>query len=214
MSFVTLLSQTELMDISEKKKELRRHYSSRRNALDVTKLRSASHKICDQLLRLIRDMHADTVLLFYPVKNEPDLRELVSILNRDGICTAFPISVTDPVSLDFRLVTDVDDMESGTYGIREPSRCASVPKISSSTVCVVPALAFDRHGFRLGYGKGFYDRFLADFDGVSVGVTYDGFIADELPCDGYDLCVDMIITEGGVILPDENDKSFIYPEKS
>ena len=213
-SFATPLSQTEPMDISERKKELRRHYSSKRTALDTTYVQSASQEICDNLLRLIRDRHADTVLLFHPIKNEPDLRSLVSILNREGICTAFPISVTEPVGLDFHVVADVNDMEVGTYGIREPDKYAPMPKISSRSVCVVPALAYDRYGFRLGYGKGFYDRFLADFDGVSVGITYDGFIADKLPRDRYDLCVDTIITERGVILPDEIDKSIICPEKT
>ena len=201
------------MEIFEKKRELRRYYSSEREGLDRLTVKYASCKIGLCLHDLIQRRRADTVLLFYPIKNEPDLLPLVNILNREGIAVGFPISVTDPVSLDFRRVERIDDMETGAFGIFEPSKDSPKAELSSSTICVVPALAFDRDGYRLGYGKGFYDRFLADFKGLSVGVTYDGFIADSLPRDEYDLCVDMIITQGGVVLPDEVNKSIIYPEK-
>ncbi len=201
------------MELFEKKKELRRYYSEQRGGLDSLTVKYASFKICEHLLALIQRRRADTVLLFYPIKNEPDLLPLVNILNREGISVGFPISVTDPVSLDFRRVERVEDMEEGTYGICEPSKTAPSVEIGSSTVCVVPALAFDKEGYRLGYGKGFYDRFLADFEGLSVGVAYDIFVADELPRDKYDLCVDMIITQGGVILPNEVNKSTIRPQK-
>lgn len=201
------------MELFEKKKELRRYYSEQRGGLESLTVKYASFKICEHLLDLIQRRRADTVLLFYPIKNEPDLRHLVEIFNREGISVGFPISVTDPVSLDFRRVERIDDMEVGAFGICEPSKTAPSVEIGSRTVCVVPALAFDREGYRLGYGKGFYDRFLADFEGLSVGVTYDALIVDELPRDKYDLCVDMIITQGGVILPDEVNKSNIRPEK-
>lgn len=201
------------MEIFEKKKELRRYYSAQRGGLDRLTVKYASLKISQHLFDLICRRRADSVLLFYPIKNEPDLLPLVSILNREGISVGFPISVTDPVSLDFRTVLSVDDMEVGAYGICEPSKNSPKAEISGRTVCVVPALAFDREGYRLGYGKGFYDRFLADFEGLSVGVTYDAFLTDSLPRDRYDLCVDMIITQGGVMLPDEVNKSIIRPEK-
>lgn len=200
------------MSISEQKRELRRHYSSHRSALDLLTVKWASGLIGQHLIDLIRKRRADSVLLFYPIKNEPNLLPLVRILNREGIAVGFPISVTDPVSLDFRRVTDLTDMSVGTYGICEPRKDAPTAQIGSRTICVVPALAFDREGYRLGYGKGFYDRFLADFNGLSVGVTYERLIADRLPKDQYDLCVDLIITEGGVILPDEIKKSNICPQ--
>ena len=201
------------MEIFEKKKELRRVYSSKRAELDSLTVRQSSKTIREHLLTLIRARETDTVLLFYPIKNEPDLCPLVDELLAEGILVGFPISVTDPVSLDFRLVVSVVDMTAGAYGICEPSKTAPNLEIGSRTVCVVPALAFDKEGYRLGYGKGFYDRFLADFKGLSVGVTYDGFVVDSLPRDRYDLCVDMIITQGGEILPNEVNKSIICPEE-
>ena len=200
------------MDISEKK-ELRRYCSAERLGLDRLTVKWASRLICSSLFELLKKRQAASVMLVYPIKNEPDLLPLVKILDREGISVGFPISVTDPVGLDFRKVRDTADMVTGTYGIHEPSSSAPPLELGASTVCVVPALAFDREGYRLGYGKGFYDRFLADFNGLSVGVTYDRLILDRLPRDKYDVCVDLIVTEGGVILPNEINKSTAHPEK-
>lgn len=200
------------MDIREQKKALRRSLLERRTALTADFTKTASGKICENILKLIARTETDTVLLFYPIKNEPDLCSLVKVLCENGIRVGFPISRTEDVSLDFRAVSDVDDMRVGAYGIREPREDALAVPVSSRSLCIVPALAYDKCGHRLGYGKGYYDRFLADFPGVSAGAVYGELVLDLLPADSYDVRVNMIITEGGVVLPDEVNKANIHPE--
>jgi 5-formyltetrahydrofolate cyclo-ligase len=141
--------------------------------------------------------------MFYPVKGEPNILPFAEKLLKSGVHVAFPISLTDTYELDFRYVNSLEEMVDGAYGIPEPKRDAPRFDANGKCVCLVPALAFDRHGMRIGYGKGFYDRFLAKHNVIKVGVCYEKFICDVLPTDKNDICVDTIITEKGVILPDE-----------
>ena len=99
------------------------------------------------------------------------------------------------------LAPTLDELERGAYSIPEPRADAEVFSHRRHALCIVPALAFDRRGFRLGYGGGYYDKFLKEFDGVSLGVTYDALIADKLPTGVYDVPVDVIITERRSIIP-------------
>ena len=200
------------MTTAEEKKEARIKILSERRALDSQYIREASIKIAECFLDLAITTHANTVLLFYPIKNEPELLSIVKVLRYHSVTVGFPISLTDSLSLDFRVVDDVADMSLGAYGICEPRQNARSIRISKNTLCVVPALAFDKSGYRLGYGKGYYDRFLSTFEGISVGVTFEKFVLDTLPRGEFDLPVDLIITEGGVMIPNEADKKIIHPE--
>lgn len=80
------------------------------------------------------------------------------------------------------------------WGVSEPLTGALV--LPSELDCViVPGLAFDKRGYRLGYGKGFYDRFLADLNVPTIGVCFSQFLLDELPFDVYDVPVSSVVTE-------------------
>ena len=97
-------------------------------------------------------------------------------------------------------INSFNDMVSGSFGIREPDteKCVEVTDFSAS-LCVVPAIAFDKRKYRLGYGKGYYDRFLKNYAYKSVGVCYNNLVVDELPADEYDIPVDIIITQDSVL---------------
>ncbi|MBP3370790.1 MAG: hypothetical protein J6L85_08565 [Clostridia bacterium] len=71
--------------------------------------------------------------------------------------------------------------------------------MSSNTICIVPALAIDRDGYRLGYGKGYYDRFLCDFEGVSIVPIHSSLVCERLPRNNTDIQVKIIVTETGAI---------------
>ncbi|MCD7871811.1 MAG: 5-formyltetrahydrofolate cyclo-ligase [Clostridiales bacterium] len=103
-------------------------------------------------------------------------------------------------NMDFYYISSFDDIKSGTFGIKEPDKnaCKRVYDFNNS-LCVVPALCFDSYGVRLGYGKGYYDRFLKKFTSVSAGLCYNDFIAENLPQNEFDIPVDYIITETEII---------------
>ena len=142
---------------------------------------------------------ADILLLYFPTRSEPDLTLLAHLALRDGKQVAFPISRTDSLTLDFRIVTSLDELEAGAYGIFEPRESAPRATLTERTLCVVPALAVDRDGYRLGYGKGYYDRFLSSFVGRSLVAIHSSLVCERLPRNDTDIPLNTIITETGAI---------------
>ena len=87
-------------------------------------------------------------------------------------------------------------LKNGLYGVLEPDPSRSRPALSGgNALCIVPGLGFDSKGYRLGYGKGYYDRFLSGFHGITVGLCYSACTKWMLPHGYYDRPVDILITE-------------------
>lgn len=99
-------------------------------------------------------------------------------------------------TMDFYIVKSLDDLSEGAYGLMEPEpeKCRSVSDFENC-LCLVPGLAFDREGYRLGFGKGYYDRFLVDSKALTVSLCYAKCVYDQLPRGFYDRPVDILITE-------------------
>ena len=185
------------------KRTARRHFLDLRASLTAEHVSKQSRDLCGVLLSLPEFRNADTVLLFSPTRNEPDLSLAAKAALDMGKAVAYPISLTDTYTLSFHSVGALSELTVGTYGIPEPPASAMAPMLSPASVCIVPALAYDRRGYRLGYGKGYYDRFLSEFCGISIGVAMDGFICDALPYDTHDIPLDVLITKTGVIYTNE-----------
>lgn len=98
--------------------------------------------------------------------------------------------------MEFYLIKGEEDLEPGMFGVLEPvpERCQKVTDYSGG-ICIVPGLSFDAGGFRLGYGKGYYDRFLSQFQGVTVGICYSNCTQWKLPHGRYDKPVNLLITD-------------------
>ena len=167
----------------------------------------ASNTYADELCKYIASLPeykcADTVLLYFPTRSEPNLTPLFDKAIADGKLVAFPISRTEDNVLDFRSVDKLDELVRGAYGIREPSDSASAAPLSERTLCIVPALAVDADGYRLGYGKGYYDRFLYSFAGASIVALHSSLVCARLPRLATDVPIKTIITETGVTRIDE-----------
>ena len=103
--------------------------------------------------------------------------------------------------MEFYYINAMNDLKSGFFGVREPdiNKCEKITDFSDS-ICIVPAIAYDKSGYRLGYGKGYYDRFLKNNTLISVGVCYNELIEENLPRDEYDIPVNYIITQSGLIV--------------
>ena len=96
----------------------------------------------------------------------------------------------------FLTVESLSGLVRSKFGVDEPADGIEITSFDD-TVCIVPALRFDRNGFRLGWGGGFYDRFLAGYTGFSAGICYEQ-CCGEVPVCEYDLNVDTVITENGI----------------
>lgn len=185
------------------KKAMRKVLTEERSALGKEFRALASSRICARLRDLSCWRYADTVLLYMPIKSEVDILPLLNEALAGGKTVGLPRCGEKGV-MRFHLVTDLSELSPGSYGIPEPAKDA--PELreelsSPRALAIVPGLAFDLSGYRLGYGGGFYDRFLGAFAGISVGVCYADLIKNELPRGVYDRKVQLIVTERKVILP-------------
>ena len=177
------------------KSEARAYFSAMRTSLDDNARKSKSLAICKKISELPFFSECDALFLYSPIKSEANPMPLFELAQKHNIRVAFPISIKDSCTLDFRFVDSLDELCLGAYNIQEPSNDCQTAIYTERSICIVPALAFDKSGNRLGYGKGFYDRFLKDFTGTSIGITFSELKCDTLPAEITDIPVDIIITD-------------------
>ena len=183
-----------MSDPASEKKLLRQRIQACRNACPPDRLKEISAHICARLLSDDLYRGADVLLLYSPVRGEPDLLALARAGLRDGKTVCFPRSGTCR-RMTFHRVYGLSELTAGRYGIAEPPETAPLPQFTRHSLCLVPGLAFDRAGFRLGYGGGYYDTFLPGFPGITVGGVAAACLVDELPRGEFDCRIHRIVTE-------------------
>lgn len=188
------------MDIKAYKTELRTTYLAKRAAIPPEEKAMRDKKICDAILSSVSFRYAKTLLAYYPRENEVDIRPALEAALAAGKKLALPRCEGEH-KMRYHFVTTLSGLIPGSYGIPEPAAEAPLYEESneSSTLCLVPGVVFDRHGYRIGYGGGYYDRFLHNFRGSVVGVVYRDFIIPSLPYGRYDLALPVMITDGGIV---------------
>lgn len=139
-----------------------------------------------------------TVAGYWPVRDEMDVRALLRALCEEGHPVALPVVAGPGRPLRFRRWCPGDMLAMGPFGLSEPP--AEAPELTPR-VLLVPLLAFDRRGYRLGYGRGYYDRTLGSLRAagpvVAVGIAFAAQEVAELPSDHFDQRLDWIVTERG-----------------
>ena len=185
--------------INEEKKDLRRALLNKRSSLSFETRRKKDMLLCNTLAESEAFLSCDTLLAYSPIKDEIDVLPLVEKAFSMGKRVAFP-KCEKGGDMNFYYVNSLSELSLGAYNIKEPQENSELFYGRENTLCILPALAFDKSGYRLGYGGGYYDRFLARFNLTGVGLVYDEFLFDNLPKNEYDKKSDILITEGGVIL--------------
>ncbi|NLG83265.1 MAG: 5-formyltetrahydrofolate cyclo-ligase [Firmicutes bacterium] len=182
------------------KEAWRKELLRRRMALPPAFRRRVGRLVALRLLSLPEVQLARVVGLYADFRGEVPTARLALLLCRAGKTLAFPAVIPWEKRLVFRCVRDRRDLVVGTYGIREPR--PDVPSIARRAldVVVVPGVGFDRRGYRLGYGAGYYDRFLRTVrpDCFKVGLAYACQMVPVLPAEAHDLRLDAVVTEEGV----------------
>ena len=181
------------------KNELRQKYRALRDSFGEEFINKASNSTSNNLQKIEEFVKADIVLLYYPTKNEISPLPLFEICLKMGKTVAFPVCQKESTTLMFKKVTSLDMFSPSSFGIFEPNEECEIIIPTEKTICITPALLFSKDGHRLGYGKGYYDRFLKDFNGISIGFSYSDCVLDFIPHDTYDIPLDMIITESEVL---------------
>ena len=156
-------------------------------------------KIAQNLIGLSCIKNAETVLCYVSLDGEISTDYLIETFLKDKK-VAVPFCIDNNGNMNFYLIDSLSLLKPGSFSVREPdiNECEKLTDFTDSVI-IVPALCFDKKGNRLGYGKGFYDRFLKKYPFISVGLCYNSLIVNDLPCNEYDIPVDIIVTETSVI---------------
>ncbi len=174
------------------KTQLRKSFLKQRRSFSHREWQQKSFSICQQLQSLSLFKEAKTILAYFSFRQEPDLSFLYNSQQQWG----FPRCVGK--SLSWHLWHPGHRLQTGAYGIKEPA--LDLPTIESQTVdlILVPTVACDRQGYRLGYGGGFYDRLLSSPQWLhipTVGIVFDFAYIPKLPVDRWDIKLNYICTE-------------------
>ncbi len=140
------------------------------------------------------------VALYAAMRGEVDTAPIAAALAAEGVPLAYPRVTLGQRSLTFHRVGSADELAPGTFDIPEPLASAPVVPARRIAVFLVPGLAFDRQGNRLGWGMGHYDTTLSNnLEALRVGLAYETQLVDQVPVGGHDLPMHMIVTERGVV---------------
>lgn len=188
-------------DIRPQKNKLRKQAFDFRRSLAADEKEALDRKIQNRLMNLWCFREEQTLLLHVAKPLEVETRGIITDAFELKKTVAVPRCVEGTRNMDFYIITSLDDLEPGAFGVMEPirDRCEKLEDLSRG-LCIMPALMFDADGHRLGYGKGYYDRFLSRFGGSCVGLCYSECIVDSLPQGKYDKQTDIVVTQRNVIV--------------
>lgn len=180
------------------KQELRKEFLNKRNSLSDIDRRYFSKNITSHLLKLNLIKEAQSVHSFISYHSEVDTHKFIQscLLHRKKVYSPKVVSKTDLIHYQ---INNLKDCLASIHGILEPNSDNCPLMLESPDVILVPGLAFDLSGNRLGYGGGYYDKFLSQFPNTSkIGVFFSCQQHPSLPTEPHDIQLDLIITEKGL----------------
>jgi 5-formyltetrahydrofolate cyclo-ligase len=204
------------MNIRDQKIALRKEMEQKRASLTPEERKDKQQRIHERMVKISSERllgplnrpnsQTPTIMTYMPFRSEPDVAPFMEWCWQQGIRILLPKVVVDTKTMDLHIVNSYEDLESGAYGIREPRSDGPVElDLSQISMILVPGLAFDMDFGRLGYGGGFYDRFMQLFAArglkrpLAVAAAFDTQLIPEVPSSWHDFRVDGLITESKMI---------------
>lgn len=175
------------------KRELRQQIRTQKRRLSAAELAVMSEDICSKVLALASWQEAGTLLLYYPLPDEVDVRLLIKDAFESGKKVLLPVVKGD--ELELRLYEGEASLKEGAFGIMEPTGPLFAPiHYDEIELAIIPGMAFDSAGHRLGRGKGYYDRLLPNLrDAKLIGVCFPFQFLEEVPAEAHDISVCKVI---------------------
>lgn len=181
------------------KGEQRIYLKNTRKAIPKAERAAKSRLMADRLFEAEEYRVAKTLLIYISVGSEVETEAIMHHATAAGKRVAVPLCRTDTCTMEAYAIDSFDELEPGSYGIPEPKSYGRQPLSKEEIdLIIVPGLGFDKRGFRMGYGKGYYDRYLRDFKGRSIGLCFEECLMDEIVHDEYDVSVHKVITENQI----------------
>ncbi|HJB94805.1 MAG TPA: 5-formyltetrahydrofolate cyclo-ligase [Candidatus Mediterraneibacter intestinigallinarum] len=189
------------MKSTETKEEIREKYRKIRAQIPSETRKHADNQIAERLFNRPEYRDARIIYCYMSFKDEADTASIIDESLRLGKQVALP-RVSGKRKMEFFFISGQKDLVTGFMGIKEPAGyCLEASAPSEDALVLLPGLAFDRSGARLGYGGGFYDTYLAKHAGCKkAALAYSAQIAPEIPTEPVDVKTDMIITEKELII--------------
>lgn len=187
------------------KKKFRTKIIKNRKCKDMLFINNNSYIISEKVLSLECVKNAKNIMLYLDFNNEVKTNNLIVQLLKLNKIVSSPITIKNERKIIPYQITNLDEgIVVGAYGIREPN-----PKYSLEInpydidIVIVPAVAYDKNCYRLGYGGGFYDRFLSKlrYDTITIGIAFDFQIFENIPKEKHDAQLNYVITETKILTP-------------
>ena len=184
------------MSVSIEKAALRKHLLEKRDATSAELRNIISKQIHENLKKNSSFTNAQNIACYFPIGSEVNTHNIMLDVLKQGKRLLLPKIMGD--NIEFHIVSNLEKLEKGRFEIMEPKdSCERTKKID----CVlIPTVGVSKSGVRLGYGHGYYDRFLLSTDAMKISLTYSKQVIKSIPNDSHDIKMDWIVTE------DENIK--------
>lgn len=183
------------------KQRLREEHLAAREVLSEQERSVLDNRITQKLLATSEYAEATTVLTYVSGSSEVSTRMFIECALRDGKTVAVPRCLPGHC-LEFVAIASLEQLVAAPFNLLEPAK--ELPTVTedqkNNSICIVPALLVDTKGYRLGYGAGFYDRFLSTYPGKKICLAYQQSLSrTTLPHTAFDVAVDVVITESEVL---------------
>lgn len=176
------------------KKQVRSYIKGLKQMLDEETLLKNSMEVTNKVVNLPQYKSAKTVFIFSSINKEIDTKWIILDALSNKKTVAFP--KIDDNEMIFHMVKDINDLNEGFFGVKEPSIFSKVVHYNQNSIVIVPGVAFDTDLNRIGYGGGYYDKFFhKNATAFKVAIAHDFQIVDTLMVNEHDVKVDMLITE-------------------
>ncbi len=182
-------------DIRPIKNKLRKESKNIRRCFSPQEKTKKDDLILQRLTATPQYKKCNILLTFVSTPIEVDTIKIINKAFLDKKQVLVPRCIPGRIEMEFCKINSINDLEKGTFSVLEPKNYCKRVNSFPNSICIVPGLVFDMNGYRLGYGKGYYDRFLKDYCGFRIGVCYSNCIKNRLPRGRYDEKINLLITD-------------------
>lgn len=184
------------------KPDIRSYCKAIRESFSPDKKQEFDQSITEGFLSLDEYKNCEVLLAFVSKDIEVNTEDIIAQAFLDGKTVAVPKCSPENCTMEYRLIRSRNDLECGFYGIYEPKESCERLTSFCGSICLVPGLAYDEERYRVGFGRGYYDKFLNEYTGVSIGLCYSDCVFDNVPKDSFDRPVDILITDNRIFRKD------------
>ena len=183
------------VDIREYKNRIRTEVKTMRRELNPQKKAMLDEGVLRNVLKMREYRACNKIFVYVSTAIEVDTLEIIKAAWKDNKKVAVPRCIPETREMTFHYIESFDSLKPGTFSVLEPDESLPIADDFSNSLMLVPAMVIDSKGYRLGYGKGYYDRYISNYTGVTAGLCYVENLRNKILHGRYDQKLDYIITE-------------------